>query len=239
MELFWIIIILLIASLVKGISGFGFALIALPPLMIWYTPKEIIPALLICNLFSSILIVLQKKDRKLINKQFKALIIYGAIFTVFGVIALKYLPEHLLLLILSIFLIVLSVLSILGIKYAIRITNRSCKIAGAFLGLITGSISISGPPMALFLNAANVDNQEFREIFSWYSIVTSIVALAGYLALGILTIKLLEMTCLFLPILFIGSYFGKKINYTIPSIAFKKGVLIITLVSSILLLMKI
>lgn len=230
--------VVVIASLVKGITGFGFALVALPPLMIWYSPKEIIPVLLLCNLFASVLIILQKKERQLINRQFKWLIIFGALFTIVGVIFLKYLPEHLLIVIVSIFLIILTVLSILGVQYPIKITNRSYKIAGAFLGFLTGSISISGPPMALFLYSAKVDKQQFREIFSWFSIVTSIVALAGYVVLGILTIESLKMSLLFLPILFIGSFIGKKLNNLIPLIVFKKAILIITLFSSVFILLK-
>lgn len=53
MEIFWIIIIVLAASLVKGITGFGFALVSLPLLLIWYSPREIIPVLILCNLIAS------------------------------------------------------------------------------------------------------------------------------------------------------------------------------------------
>jgi len=238
MALFWIILTVFIASLVKGISGFGFALISLPPLMLWYSPQEIIPVLLICNLVASILIVLQKKERQLITPHFKSLIIYGAFFTILGVFVLKYLPEHLIIIVLSIFLIVLSLLSIFGIQFPKRIRTRSFKIAGALLGLLTGSISISGPPMALFLNAANVDKQEFREIFSWFSIVTATVALIGYYALGILNFASLKITLMFLPLLFIGSFIGKRLNRLIPAIIFKKGILVISLISSVLMLWK-
>lgn len=238
MELTWVILIVVIASLVKGITGFGFALVSLPPLLIWYSPIEIIPVLLLCNLFSSIIIVLQKKEHKLINNQFKSLIIYGALFTIVGVMFLKYLPEELMIVVSSIFLIIMSVLSILGIQYPIKLTNRSYKIAGAFLGFLTGSISISGPPMALFLHSAKVDNQRFREIFSWFSIVTSIVALVGYFALGILTYKSIKMSLMFLPILYIGSFIGKRLNNLIPIVTFKKGILFITLFSSIFILLK-
>ncbi len=238
MELFWVILIVLVASLVKGITGFGFALVSLPPLLIWYSPKEIIPVLLLCNLFSSTIIVLQKKDRKLISKQFNTLILYGAAFTIFGVILLKYLPEELMIVILSIFLILLSILSVLGVEYPLKLTTRSYKIAGAFLGFLTGSISISGPPMALFLHSAKVDNQQFREIFSWFSIATSVVALVGYILLDILTFKSFKMVLLFIPILYIGSFIGKRINHLIPDIVFKKAILIITLISSIFILIR-
>ena len=226
------------ASLIKGMTGFGFALVSLPPLMIWYSPKELIPVLLCCNLCASLIIVLQKKERKLVNKQFRSLIAYGALFTIAGVVILKYLSEDLLIIVMSIFFILLSGLSLVGIKYSIKLTDASYKIAGAFLGLLTGSISISGPPLALFLHSAQVDNQEFREVFSWFSIVTAVIALVGYAGMGMLTLKILEMTGLFLPILFLGSFFGKRLNQYLSASLFKKISILIILFSSVLLLFR-
>jgi hypothetical protein len=238
MEIYWIILIVITASLVKGITGFGFALVSLPPLLIWYSPTELIPVLVFCNLIASVIIVLQKKEKKLVNKQFKSLIIYGAIFTITGVLTLKYISEDFLLRIMSVFFILLSVLSLVGLKYTIKLTSISYKIAGAFIGFLTGSISISGPPLALFLHSANIGNKEFREIFSWFSIVTSIIALFGYGFSGMLTLQTFKMSTLFLPILFVGSFIGKKINHCMPISVFKKSILWITLGSSVFLLLK-
>lgn len=238
MEYVWIILIVLVASLIKGITGFGFALISLPLLITWYPAKELIPVLVFCNLMASLIIVLQKKDRKLINKQFRSLIIYGGIFTVTGVIFFKNIPEHMLILIISTFFIILSALSLLNIKYPIPLTNISFKIAGAVLGFLTGSISISGPPLALFLNSANVDNQEFREIFAWFSIITATVALVGYGFFGLITAQTIKMTLLFFPILFVGSFLGKRLNHKIPLSVFKKMTIVITLILSVLMLFK-
>ena len=236
MEIIWIIIIISIAALIKGITGFGFALISLPLLTFWYSPKELIPVLILANLFSSIIIVIQKKDRKLINGQFRSLIYSGALFTLVGVITLKYISEDVLILIMSIFFIVLSTLTLIGVNYSFKLSDMSYKLAGAFCGFLTGCISVSGPPLALFLNSAHVDNQEFREIFSWFSIVTSVIALAGYYILGMLTFKMLELTILILPILFLGSYFGKRLNKLMPSKLFQKISILMTLVASIFLL---
>lgn len=238
MEMIWIVLIVSVASLIKGITGFGFALVSLPPLLLWYSPVELIPVLILCNLSASVIIVLQKKEQKLVNKQFRDLIISGAIFTIFGVLTLKYIPEHFLIKIMSLFFIAMTFLSFFKINKSIKFSPISYKIAGAFLGFLTGSISISGPPMALFLNAANVSNQEFREIFSWFSIVTSIVALTGYGLTGMLSSKTLEMSAVFLPILFVGSFVGKKINTKVSIPLFKKIILFITLFSCIFLLVK-
>jgi len=238
MEIFWILLIVLIASLVKGITGFGFALVSLPLLINWYSPKELIPVLILCNLFVSTVIVLQKKDEKLVNRQFRSFIIFGGLFTLFGVIVLKNMPEEMLIRTLSIILIVLSVISLLGIKYSLKLTDTAYKVAGAFLGFLTGSTSISGPPMALFLHSANVNNKEFREIFAWFSIVTTVIALGGYAFFGLLTLQTFKMAGMFLPILYFGTYFGKRLNHRIPISVFKQSILIITLFSSIMLLLR-
>ncbi|BAX81707.1 sulfite exporter TauE/SafE family protein [Labilibaculum antarcticum] len=235
---FWIILIVSVASLIKGITGFGFALVALPPLLIWYSPKEIIPVLILCNLFASLVIVLQKKDRKLVNKKFQSLIFFGAIFTLVGVLTLKYISENILITIMSIFFILLSILSLLGIRYTIKLSDWSYRIAGMFLGFLTGSISISGPPLALFLHSANVDKEEFREIFSWFSIVTAFIALVGYGVLGLLTVATFKMGFLFLPILYLGSFIGKRLNHCISPFLFKNISVFITLLSSLFLLLK-
>lgn len=238
MELFWIILIVLIASLIKGITGFGFALVSLPPLLIWYSPIELIPVLILCNLIASIIIVLQRKDQKLINKQFRTLIAYGAVFTITGVLVLNYFSEGLIIRIMSAFFMLLSVLSLIGIKYSIKQTSFAYKLAGAVLGFLTGSISISGPPLALFLYATKVSNQQFREVFAWFSIVTSIIALTGYAFTEILTFQTFKIAGLFLPILFIGSFIGKRINRFLPIKVFEKSILLITLGASIFLLVK-
>lgn len=237
MEMVWIILVIVAASLIKGITGFGFALVSLPLLSFWYSPKELIPVLILCNLVASVIIVLQKKDRKLINQRFKSLIISGALFTFIGVVTLKVISEDVLIIIMSAFFIILSILSLAGVNYSIKLSDLSYKIAGAFCGFLTGCISVSGPPLALFLNMANVDNQEFREIFSWFSIVTSIVAIGGFYALDMITPSTYKMTLLILPILFLGSYFGKKLNHLMPLKLFQKISIVITLLASVFLLL--
>jgi uncharacterized protein len=238
MDYLWIILVVVAASLIKGITGFGFALISLPLLIRWYSPKELIPVLVMCNLFASTIIVMQKKERKLIGDKFRNLIIYGGIFTILGVAILNKISDNILIKILGIFFILMSLLSLLNVKYQIKGTTLAFKIAGSILGFLTGSISISGPPLALFLHSANVDNQEFREIFAWFSIVTAIVAIVGYAFYGMISMQTIKMTFLFLPILFAGSYVGKRLNQKMSLTFFKKITVFITLILSIFLLFK-
>lgn len=236
MDYFWIFGIIIIASVVKGITGFGFAMMSLPLLLFWYSPKVIIPVLIMCNLFASIMIVLQKKEYKLITKHFKSLLAYGGVFTILGVTTLKTIPSKILIVIISVFFIVLSITHLFNLKYSRRLKKYTYKIAGAVCGFLTGSISIGGPPLALFLNLGETNNQQFREVFSWFNIVSASIALIGYFFLGLLTLESIKLSLLFLPILIIGSFFGKRINSHLPSMKFKKITIIMSLVSSFFLL---
>ena len=237
MDVIWIILIVITASLIKGITGFGFALVALPPLLIWYSPKEIIPVLIACNLFASTVIVLQKKQ-VVIDKRYCYLIVYGAVFTMVGAYIFSSISDQILIYLMSVLFIGLSVLSLIGIKYTIKLNHLSCGLAGAFIGILTGSISISGPPLALFLHSTGVNNQQFREIFAWFSIVTSIIALISYASLGLLSFETLTTTVTFIPILYLGTFIGKRLNNQLSISAFKRLSMAITLISCVLLLLR-
>lgn len=235
----WALIIVSMASLVKGITGFGFALFSLPILLFWYPIKELIPILIICNLFASTIIVLQKKERPLVNNKFKALIGIGGVFTIFGTIILEIMPERELLIGVTIFIILLSILAFVKVKVDIKLRNSIYAISGAVCGFLTGAISVSGPPLALFLNAAKVDNQEFREIFSWFSIVTTVIALLGYYWQDMLSLEILKTSAQFFPILYLGSFLGKRLNRYLPVNTFRSISIAICLVSAIAILIKI
>lgn len=236
MDYFWIILIIVVASLVKGITGFGFAMVSLPLLLFWYSPKVVIPVLILCNFFASLMIVLQKKEYKLINRHFKSLIIYGGCTTILGVLTLRFMSSNILILSISIFFIIVSILYLFNIKYSRRVRKYTYKIAGAVCGFLTGSISVGGPPLALFLNLRQANNRQFREIFAWFNIITAAIAIFGYALLGLLTMETIKLSLLFIPILLLGTFFGKKINTIIPAKRFRRITVIMSLISSILLL---
>jgi len=233
-----IIAIILLASIIKGITGYGFALIAMPLLVMWFDPQQLVPILVICNLIASVFIVLQKKEETLVDKPFRVMIASGSIFTLLGVLILSWVSGQTLIYLMSGFFILLSLSALLGLQFRARLTNLSCSIIGAIIGIITGSISISGPPLALFLHSAGVNNQKFREVFAWFSICSSVIAVAGYIIAGMITTKMLMHVLTFVPCLFIGSAIGKRLNRFLPIPIFKNISLVITLLASIVLLAK-
>ncbi|MBS9768933.1 MAG: sulfite exporter TauE/SafE family protein [Flavobacteriaceae bacterium] len=240
MEYVAIVVIILISAFIKGVTGFGFALVSLPLLMLFgFDAKALIPLLMLCNLFASILIVLQKKEYKLIDKKSRSLIIYGAVFTIFGVAVLNYITNKTLVPILAIFFIIMSIFSMLKHKRIHFYNIGIYRLAGAVCGFLTGCISVSGPPLALFLHQVNVNNKQFREIFAWFSITTATIALVGYYFSDFLTWQTLKLSAISIPLLFIGSYTGKRLNHRLSQSFFEKLILGICIFSSVALLWKI
>lgn len=231
-----IIAIVLLASIIKGITGYGFALVAMPLLIKWFAPIQLVPVLVMCNLVASVFIVMQKKEEQLIDRPFKVLIGFGSVFSLIGVFLLKWISGQALIYLMSGFFMVLSVSALLGLRFRTRLSDLSCSITGAVIGIITGSISISGPPLALFLHSAGVSNQKFREIFAWFSICTSVIATAGYIIIGMVTVDVLQYVLTFIPCLFVGSALGKRLNRFLPVAIFKNISLVITLAASMALL---
>lgn len=233
----YVILIVVASSLIKGVTGFGFALFSLPILLTWYEPAEIIPVLMICNLVASIFIVLQRKENKLVDKSSAALIISGGLFTLIGVLLLKYLEASCLLRLSAIVFIMLTLISIVS-KRSVKknISIYTYSLVGAVIGLITGAISISGPPLALFLNKARVDNKTFREVFAWFSILSASVAIVAYVQTGLLTFQVLQLSLLFSPLLLAGTIIGKYLNQIISVKHFRTINFILTIISCLLLL---
>ncbi len=234
----WIILIVIASSLIKGITGFGFALFSFPLLLIWYAPKEIIPVLMICNLIASVLIVVQKKEHKLLDKQSYFLIGSGGIFTLLGVVALSAGDGKLLVHISGILFIALTLISLRKRNNeAQKLPDYIYTLSGAFIGFLTGAVSVSGPPLALFLNRANVSNRKFREIFAAFSVFTATIALIGYYQAGMINLQTIKSALVFTPILLAGTVFGKRLNSNMSSGSFKTTNIVLTLLASILLIL--
>ncbi|PLX16273.1 MAG: hypothetical protein C0599_15675 [Salinivirgaceae bacterium] len=232
----YIFLTIVMSSLIKGVTGFGFALLSLPILLMWYEPVEIIPVLMVCNLVASLFIVLQKKKNKLIDKPSKLLLVSGGLFTILGVVVLKHVDADVLIHFAGFFFIGLTILSLFNRRPKRAVALHTYPIVGSIIGLITGVISISGPPLALFLNRANVDNKKFREIFAWFSIVTATIAIIGYTQMGMFTNQVIKLSLMFIPILLVGSLVGKYLNEIISIQSFKAVNILLTLISCVLLL---
>ncbi|MBN1180998.1 MAG: sulfite exporter TauE/SafE family protein [Bacteroidales bacterium] len=233
----WIIIfiVVFISGIVKGTTGFGFALFSLPLLAHFIPIKTLIPLLTLFNLFSSIQIIVLSKGLKL-NKRILLLSFTGIIGVFLGTVMLKYMHEFWLKTVCAVVLVILSILFLTGFRFKVHKLRRGFSIAGFISGFLGGSMSVSGPPLALFLTSIKIDSQHFRFTFAWFSIITASVAMFDYIKIGVVYPITFKLFAFSLPVLLASLQLGKYLNKKVPLAAFYKGIVIITLLSGIFLL---
>lgn len=233
----WLIVlfIIFISGIVKGTTGFGFALFSVPLLVHFIPIKNLVPLVMLFNLFSSVQIVLQTPKLK-INKRILLLSFTGIAGVILGSLVLKFTPEILLELFTAIILIVLSILFLAGYRFKVRKIKRGNALAGFISGFVGGSTSVSGPPLALFLTSLKLDTLHFRFTFAWFSIITASVAILDYMKIGVLKFNTLKVFIVSLPLLIASIWLGKFISRRIPQHRFYKGAIIVSLLAGLFLL---
>jgi uncharacterized membrane protein YfcA len=212
---------ILLASFIQGITGFGFALIAVPLLSLFIPEiRNITPIIVIYSFLTNIIIV-YKSRHHIDFKKIMPLIIFGIIATPIGACILLYLKVNTLKIIIGSIIIITAFAMFKNFKIKIKNQSISYGIVGLLSGFLNGSTGLSGPPVVLFLTNQNTDKDIFRANLSFYGIATNIFAIIIFIAEGIVNISVLNFTLLYLPALIIGVFVGIKISTKINEIIFR------------------
>ncbi|HUS85920.1 MAG TPA: sulfite exporter TauE/SafE family protein [Bacteroidales bacterium] len=226
--------IILVASTVKGLTGFGLALISMPLLSFFLPLKFLVPLITIFNLITSAIIVWQNPD----TKHFKNEILLsslGVVGVIAGAMLLPVLSDVFLKKILSVVLVALAIAFLSGYRFKIRNIIRARILAGLTSGFLGGLFSIGGPTMVLFLTSLELDKTRFRVTFSLYSLLTTSVAFIGYFFNGLVTLRVITFALILLPALLAGTWLGGKLVEKLPVVTFRKVCIWITLLSGIMI----
>ena len=228
----WVIsiVVILMASLLKGMTGFGFALMAIPLLTFFFPMHALVPAMTLLNLLTSVYILSHIK-LKIKGKYFVPMLLASFIGIPVGVFALSKFPESTLQLTTGVSIISVSIFFLLGNSRSLSVEqqNKPIVFAGFISGLMTSSMSIGGPPIALAMNRKGYSKEYFRKIFALISVINAVISTTLYIAKGFFPIFSLKFTLFVLPAILIGSKLGDVLSKRINQMQFKKMILYLNL----------
>lgn len=217
-------VIVMIAALVQGMVGFGFSLIALPLLSMLLPLKTAVPLIVCYSLVNNIMVV--TATRKSVDiKKIWPMIVFGILGIPLGVQALIVLNTEVLRLTIGLLIILTSFAMIFGYGVQIKREKLALCLTGFVSGVFNGSLSMSGPPIVLFLSNQNTGKNSFRANLALYAMVTNIVTVIAFVAKGLLTSELLSMMAVNSIGLVIGTIVGIKAVTMIKDQYFRKTVL--------------
>lgn len=237
-QLYFLIIaavVILLSSVIKGITGFGFALLAIPILSIMFPINLLIPSMVLFNLITSVMMLFQFKEK--IRVYYIVPMIVASLAGIpIGIYMLTYLSTDFLKILTSFAIILFSVKMLTGVKLAKRNIHKPIFFAGFLSGILTSSISIGGPPLAIAMDRKGYSKDKFRGIFIWFMVFTSIFTTFAFYHKGLINNDTLKFTALSLPLLFIGSNLGVKIATKINQHQFRKFVIYLNVSMGLLML---
>lgn len=237
MEYIWILLIIMFASFIQGMTSFGSSLIALPLLLLFMDVKEVVPFMALLNLAMNGYIYREVgKDANL--KKISPLIITALIFTVVGGMLLKNLPEQPIRLIVGGIMLVTAVSKLFGVSVQFKKPEKLFIPVGVLSGILNGATGMSGPPVLLFLSNLDVTKKVFRSTLTTYFLFLNMMAITMFTINKILYGEIFLMAVIYtVPMLF-ATHLGILTSRKIHDERFKKIVLFIMVVMALNLISK-
>jgi hypothetical protein len=231
-------ITLIIAYLIRGISGFGSGLIAIPILALWLPLTFVVPLMLLLDFSASIL--LSGVNLRQVNwREVRTLIPLSIIGITLGTHLLTSLPLQPMLITLSIFVAIFGIRSLLNL-HGEKIISRWWAIpAGLSGGTIGALFGTGGPPYIIYLGHRISDKTALRATFSGLILVEGTLRISSFAYAGLFSDTRLVWSYLAaMPIVALGLTIGNRLHIGLTREQMMRLIGVLLLVSSASLLFK-
>lgn len=195
------------AGILRGYTGFGFALASVPALTLILDPADMVPAITVITLIGGLQLVIQVWRQA--DWPSVWLLLAGAVVGLpFGVIMLRDLPPDLMRAFIGLVVLIAVLLLWRGFTFSDAPSRAMRLVLGALSGLLNGSTSMGGPPVIIFFLASPAGTVVGRASLLVYFFLLSWITLGTAAWGGLLTIRVLSVTVLMLPAMVAGNWMG-------------------------------
>ena len=233
-----IFLIIFAAMLVRTLTGFGSALLAVPLLSILLGAKYAVPFIMVYEVLID-LMILGREGRRLGGDLAGAwpLLLAGLAGVPIGAEVLMAANDRLLKGGMGIALIVFSILLLRDLGPKLRRGGIASAASGLLAGFLCGSTGLPGPPMALLLRGQGFEKGEFRRLIVLFLTAVDLFAFGYFLWAGLINKEMLNNSLFFLPAMVLGFIAGGRAFGRVDEASFRRLTLGITLAAGVLLLL--
>ena len=208
-EFLLILLIVFVASIIRGFNGFGFSATCISGFSFILPAIQIVPIILILEVFISIFMIPYIWNKIDWNFVFK-LLIGIAIGSPIGLYLLKYLSPETTHLYVCLIIIFFSILLMRGYINK-KINNNQSKIfTGIISGTLNGLTTLGGMPVALFLLITSIQPAVIRGSLAALFFLTDIYAFILSYFGGIVDMTTIYRTLPLIVVLPAGAFIGNK-----------------------------
>lgn len=230
-------VIVFVAYLVRGITGFGSGLISIPLLALLFPLHIVVPIVVILDLVGSSAQAI--KNWHFTNwKVLYPLLPVTIIGIVWALYFFQWADTKTLSFALGVFVIFFAVYQLLPmpeIKAGV-LSALPLGLCGGLLGTLFGT---GGPFYVIYLSMRGLQKREFRASYSVYFMIDGVVRVLVYIfGLSLLRVEWLSLFIMALIPFSAGLYVGGKVHQEIPAIVFKRLISLILVASGSALILQ-
>ena len=225
-----------VAYLVRGIAGFGSALIAVPLLALMFPITVVVPLVVFLDFLGSL--GQGVKNRSAIAWR-ELLPIFP--FSFLGVIVALYLFQTVestaLAKGLGLFVLAFAIYQLLPLP-EMRGSRWFAAPAGVFGGLLGTLFGTGGPFYVIYLTLRGLDKTAFRPSFATNFLIEGVVRLSGYVIAGFLSPDWIQAFLITVPAATVALFLGGRIHTRISQQSFKRIISVLLVCSGSALLFR-
>lgn len=226
--------VILVSAVVQGMSGFGFALVNVPLLLIVLPPQIVVPLnILLAAALNAAIFWETRRHLERFHLGGSVPIIGGYVLGAsMGTWLLLILPDAALKVIVYVSMVTFALLIWRGGRLHVRHENVMASGVGLASGMIGSTTSMGGPPIVLYLSARRHEKEIFRALLGLYGFVLTLLQVGIFAAAGVLTLHVWQLTGVLSIATMVGYWIGRHLFGRIPQEAFRRVVLLIVIITA-------
>lgn len=230
--------VLLLAYFIRGISGFGSGLLAVPLLALVFPLPLVVPFILLLD-FTASLALGGLNFRQVRWDEVKPLLPLGVVGVVLGTTLLVNLPKTPLLAGLGIFVLAFAVRSLLDLHGDKPVSRWWALPASLTGGTVGGLFGTGGPPYVIYLAHRLKEKGQLRATLSGVFFLEGLFRIASFVAVGLLlNAELWQSFVLGLPVALLALYGGSHVHTGMSQHQITRLIGVLLLLSSLSLFIK-
>jgi uncharacterized membrane protein YfcA len=221
--------ILLAASVTQAVTGFGFALVAVPLLAAATDARTaVVGAALVSPLIT---VTMAIRERTYVRWRTAVAIVGASLLGMpFGLLVLRGAPERSLTALIAVVALGCTLIVWRGIRIGTGVTTVG--VVGVLTGALGAATGTSGPPLVAAFQAMGYDPRTFRATIAAVFTATGVLGLAGYAIAGQMRASAVAVGLAGAPAVALGWWAGNRLFARIDPALFRRVVLVALVVTS-------
>lgn len=225
--------VVFLAGLLRGFTGFGFALAAVPVITLFVEPAAVVPAIPIVAMVAGA----EQFGRAWKEANWRAIrrLLVGAIAgTPAGVLVLTLLPGNIMRALIGSVLLLAVLLLWRGYRFSRTPSTMAQVGVGILSGFLNGSTAMGGPPVILFFLASPEGISIGRASLLVYFFFISAWSIAAQATAGLMNLRVMVLALLMIPFMAAGNVIGDRMFKRSSVAAYQRIALVFLLTIAVL-----